>query len=111
MPKRRAVTLYQHNAEQIDVTVTDGADAYDLTDVQVEVYLKPSAATDDDDAAVVLLAIGTGVELLDAAAGQVRVTVPPSALTTSGTRWWRLDVVKDAARRTAVYGPMHVTDI
>lgn len=112
MQRLRSLELFQGDDEQVTVTVSDedsGA-AYDLTGATLTVYLKPSAETADDDASVTTLTVGNGIEVLDAAAGSIRVTVPKSWLATAGTRWWHLTVVKAGATRTAARGPVHVID-
>ncbi|KAB2384743.1 hypothetical protein [Actinomadura montaniterrae] len=112
MQRTKSLDLFQGDDEQVTVTVSDEATgaAYDLTGALVHVYLKPSAETPDGDASVVVLAIGDGIEVLDAAAGQIRVTIPSSWLATAGTRWWHLTVVMAGATRTAARGPVHVLD-
>lgn len=112
MQRLRPLDLFQGDDEQVTVTVFDedtGA-AYDLTGATLAVHLKPDAATADDDASVVTLTVGDGIEVLDATAGQVRVTVPSTWLATAGTRWWHLTVVSGGATRTAARGPVHVID-
>lgn len=112
MQRLRSLDLFQGDDEQVIVTISgeDTGTAYDLTGAQVTAYLKPDADTADNDAAVVALTIGNGVEVLDATAGLVRVTVPKSWLATAGTRWWHLVVVASGATRTAARGPVHVID-
>lgn len=112
MQRLRPLDLFQGDDEQVTVTVSDEATgaAYDLTGATLTVYLKPDAETADDDASVVTLTIGGGIEVLDAAAGSIRVTVPSSWLASAGTRWWHLVVVRDGATRTAARGPVHVID-
>lgn len=107
------LTLNQRNDEWLDLYVIDRQTSapYDLSDATIHVVIKPDAGTDDTDEKVVTLTTTAGdVVIEDAEDGHVTATVPGTALAEAGMRWWRLDVVRPGARRTAVYGDLHVVE-
>lgn len=109
MPSRRELALLQRNTETVRLTILDEdtGTPQDLTGVTVEVYVKPSAETDDDDPSVTLL---TAVAQSPASAGIATLTVPADVLAAAGESWWRVDCVAGDSRKTAMYGPFIVRD-
>lgn len=114
MAVRTELVVYENNDEELDLVVTtldDGA-AYDLTGATLELVIKPSADTpDDDDGTVVLSSADGDITITDPAAGTATVTVDRSHLAVPGTRAWRVDVVRPGSRRTAMYGPLHIINL
>jgi len=112
MPLRKNITLYEGNIETIALVVTTEDDglAQDLTFATVEVYLKPNKDTDDGDASVVLLSTETGeVVKTTPLDGEATITFPSDL--SAGTLWWRVDVIINNRRKTAVYGSLYVENI
>jgi hypothetical protein len=109
------LTLNENNDEEILAVLVTNQPAPDtalnLTGKTLEAFLKVSAATSDADGSTWKGTIAGGqVTVTDAAAGEVTVAVPASAITTS-MGWWRLDVLSGALRKTALYGVITVTDL
>jgi hypothetical protein len=114
VPDRRELVLLQRNTPTVRLTITqeDTSEVQDLTGATVEVFVKPSAETDDEDAATTVLSTATGEVAIDPPAtdGIAVVTVPAALTVTAGESWWRADCVIDDERRTAMYGPFIVRD-
>lgn len=113
MPTRRALTVSQGNDETLNGTVLDDDGApLDLTGVTLEMLLKPSAETADDDPAVTTLTTTAGDITVSAPlTGAYSVAIPDTALTEAGIRWYRVDAVQGTSRKTIVYGPLKVRDL
>ena len=113
MPTRRALTVSQANDETLTGTVRDEDGApLDLTGVTVEMLLKPTAETADDDASVTVLSTATGEITVSAPlTGAYSVAIPDTALTVAGTQWYRVDAVGGSSRKTVIYGPLKVRDL
>lgn len=114
MATEQRLTLHQGNDESVEVWVVARLDAepYDLDGATVQLVMKASASMADTDPEVTVLSTATGeVEITDPGAGQIRVHITRDRLQRSGLRWWRLDVVRPGARRTAVYGDLYVVDM
>lgn len=113
MPTYQYLRLYQSNDEQLTGTVlaADGA-AQDLTGVTLDMFLKPSPETADDDPSVTVLSTSTGeISIDDAAAGTYTVTISDSVLTTVDRQWYRIDATTGGSTRTVTYGPLEITDL
>jgi hypothetical protein len=113
MPTRRALTVNQSNDETLTGTVLDEQGApLNLTGVTLEMLLKPSEATPDDDASVTVLSTtGGGITVNAPLTGAYSVAIPDTALTEAGIRWYRVDAVQGTSRKTIVYGPLKVRDL
>jgi hypothetical protein len=114
MATHQELLVYEWNDEEIALTITDpdlGA-AYDLTGAELEFFIKPTADVADNDPSVEVLSTGTGeITVTDAAGGIALVMINRGYLSVPGDLVWRLDVVRAGTRRTAVYGPLRVTDL
>jgi hypothetical protein len=112
MPKRVTLSLSQGNDETLSglVLQADDGTPLDLTGVALEMLLKATPETPDEDATV-LSTTGGQIAIVSAAAGTYSVNVPDSALTEAGDRWYRVDAVAGTSRKTIVYGPLHVRDL
>lgn len=114
MPARIALTLDQHNDEDLTGTVLDETteQPQNLTGVALEMLLKPSRETADDAETVTVLSTQGGqITVTTPAAGAYTVAVPASALAVAGVRWYRVDAVTGTDRKTVVYGPLKVRDL
>lgn len=104
--------LNQGNDETIELTLTSNGDPLDLgTATDIELRIKARAGTDDEDASVILLTVGDGLTITDAADGVLVADIPAAALATPGARWWRIDATVAGRRRTAMSGPLWVKDM
>jgi hypothetical protein len=112
--EKRDLTLNENNDEEILCVLTTNQPAedtpLDLTGLDLEAYLKVSAATSDADGSTWTGTSGVEITVTDAAAGEVSVNVPAASITTA-MKWWRLDVLDGALRKTALYGDVTVTDL
>lgn len=107
------LTLRERNDETIFVTITSAGTPYDLTGHNVECWIKPSAATSDEDPASFTMSTVTGeVTITDPLAGTARIEVPSANLPDPGKRFIRVDVLSaDGKRKTAAYGSVTVIDL
>lgn len=110
MPSEVPLTVYEKNDEKFNFTITSNIVGFNLSGVdEIEVYVKASAATADNDAGVWKGTVLTGdVVISDASTGYV--IVPGTAVTTTKT-WYRIDIIADSLRKTAVYGVLTVVDL
>lgn len=100
----------QGNDPTVDITVSSEGEPLSLSGLDVELWIKPSAATDDADDAVTTLTLDDGLAL-GSAVGTLVAVIPDAALSTPGERFWRLDVLQSGARTTVMYGPLVITDV
>ena len=90
-----------------------GTSPYDLTSVTLTVYIKPSAATPDDDPSVTVItatpsAAGV-ITVTDAANGLATLTIAATVIPDPATLFWHLDAVDEGgAVGTIAYGPIYV---
>jgi hypothetical protein len=112
---QQAITLNENNDENVIVTITTNqpiaGTALNITGKTIEAYLKVSAATSDTDGSTWKgsTALST-VTINDGPGGTAEVLIPAASITTS-MGWWRVDVITSGKRKTAVYGPVTVTDL
>lgn len=116
MATRQNLTLRENNDETIALTITAEVPSYDLTAVtRLEFYLKVDDCYTDDDTTTLLLSSSVPSEMVivsqDAAAITATVHVPASALSGGYDRFYRLDALTGALRRTALYGQVAVVDL
>lgn len=104
--------MLQNNDETVELTINTDDGPLDLeTATAIELLIKPSKVTVDDDAAVVKLTLDDGdIDIVDAPAGRCDASVPAGVLATAGKRWWRCDVIVSGDRKTALYGPLLIRD-
>jgi hypothetical protein len=110
MPVRINLTLYEANPERATITVVqeDNNLPVDLTGGLIEVFVKPTATTADADGSVVKLSTTAGSVLISSpATAGIAVIIFPSTLS-SGTKWWRADVVISGQRKTCAFGSLTV---
>lgn len=110
MPSVVPLTLYEANDEKLNFTITSNVVGFNLAGVdEIEVYVKATAATADNDAGVWKGTVALGdVVIEDDDSGYV--IVPATAVTTT-KHWYRIDIISDALRKTAVYGELTVVDL
>jgi hypothetical protein len=105
------LTLDENNDETIDLTVTADV-TIDPAQATFELYIKTSATEDDADGTK--LTDGDGLTVTSTEPAKtiaLTADIPASALATPGTRFWRLDVIVDGKRGTAMYGPLRIRDL
>lgn len=109
----QVLEVYERNDEVVDLAITFDGAAYNLAGKSIEMYLKPTKGTADNDLAVVLLSTSTGDIVVSGTPtdGTAEAHIPASDLSTVGSRWYRVDVIDAGKRRTALYGPLRIIDI
>lgn len=111
MARVTPLTLDENNDETVDLTVT--ADALiDPNQATFELVIKASAAADDADGTTLTDEDGLTVTSTEPSKTiALTANIPASVLETPGTRFWRLDVIVDGKRGTAMYGPLRIRDL
>lgn len=109
MPTEQALTLYENNDEKLNFTIGSNIDGFTLIGADIEVYLKASRTTPDDDAGV-WLGTNDGGEVVieDGTTGYAQI---PAAQVTTTKGWYRVDVLSGGLRKTAAYGNVVVVDL
>lgn len=111
MPRRRALTLYQGDAETLRLTVEDEetGEPTDLTGVTVQMLCKPSKETPDDDDSVIVLSTATGEIVVDSPiTGVCQITAGPTVTADAGVQWHKIQALPGP--RTILYGPLTIED-
>lgn len=115
MPTRVALTIPEGNDAVVAWTVTPDDPTEDLTSItELRLYIKADSCADDDDPATVVLRSTDPAQLqvTSFTPSEIRGLAYFPRLTGSYDRLWRLDGLTAAPkRRTALYGPIHVTDL
>lgn len=109
MPTRTDLTLYENNDEKLNFTITSNTEDFTLIGTDVEIYVKATAATADNDAGV-WMGDSDGGEVVIEDADSCYALVPRTAVTTT-KGWYRLDVIAGGLRKTAAYGTLTVVDL
>lgn len=108
-----SLAVGEFNDETIDLTLTSGGSALDLTAATIDVYLKTAAGISDTDPSTIHLSTGTGeVVVTNAVGGLATVSIAAATLGISAAYgFWRVDVVKSSKRNTALYGNVTITKL
>jgi hypothetical protein len=104
------IILAEWNDETLNVSITSGGSALNLTGLEVDVFLKTAAGIADTDPSTIKLStVLGGVVITNAPGGLVQVSIPSMDLTSLGIGFWRCDVVNSGKRNTAIFGKVVVT--
>lgn len=107
MPSVSNLTFHEYNDEVFYATIYADADRttpQDLNGTVVQFIYKTSSAQSDADALVIPATI------LDPLLGTVQVEVT-NELVSINRKFFRIDVLSGAERKTAIYGPINVVDL
>jgi len=80
-----------------------------LTGLTLKFVLK--AAQTATDASGTSYMVGTGITVINAALGQLSVSLPASALSVAGAVWWRLDITAGGLVGTALFGNLAILPV
>jgi hypothetical protein len=106
------ITLSEFNDETLNLSLTSGGSALNLTSYSLEMYLKPSSGIPDTSSGVVKLSTGTGELTVTNAAGGLMTAAISHANTgsVSAFTFYRVDIVDGTGKRnTAVFGKVSIT--
>lgn len=92
-----------------------GNAVYDLTDVTLTAWIKPSADVPDDDPGVAVITAVAGangvITVTDAVNGLATLTISGSVISSPGTLFWHVDAADETGSSgTVAYGPVYVED-
>jgi hypothetical protein len=97
----------QGNDTAYYLNVTLNGKPLNLTLYTIKAYQKASATSTDASGTTYL--VGSGLTVLNAALGQLRLIIPHANVATPGTQWWRLDIIDaNSAVYTVFYGPLTI---
>lgn len=110
------LTLHEDNDETIELTITPEQTGDTLAGVTVvELYLKVDRCEADTASGVLKLTSANPAQILvtSFSASQIEALafIPASALASPYDRFWRVDALAGATRRTAMYGDVTVIDL
>lgn len=109
------LSLAEFNDETIDLTITANGVAMNLTGYTVNVYLKTKAGVSDTDPSTLKLSsAGTNpaVVITSATTGAVQVSIPNADLASTGSTFWRCEVVDSTGKQNTVfYGAVAITQL
>jgi len=113
---RAPITLHEGNDETLLITVVRQQPTDDLTGItELVLVLKPDECDPDDSPYALILSTANPFEITitsqTAAELVARAFIPASALAEPYDRFWRLDGLFGATRRTALYGDVTVVDL
>lgn len=104
------ILLAEFNDETLNLTLTSGGGALNITGLEIDVFLKTAAGAADSDPSTIKLSTATGeVTITSGPGGLANVAIPATDLTGLGIGFWRCDVVNGGKRNTAIYGTVTVT--
>lgn len=109
MPSEVALTLYENNDEKLNLTITSNVVGFSLVGKDIEVFVKASRTTADDDAGVWVGTVDDG-DVVISDADEAYVMIPAASVTTTKA-WYRVDILSAGLRKTAVYGVLTVVDL
>jgi hypothetical protein len=105
------ITLAEWNDQTFNLTITSGGSAYNLTGVELDMFLKPQAGIPDSTSGVVKLSTATGeITITNAAGGLATVAIPNADVgSVNGYSFYRVDAVVSSKRNTVLYGSVTTT--
>lgn len=111
MPDTINLTLTEDDNGQATFQITSGGSALGLASADVFAVVKASQHVEDDAASgVYTLTEGSGVTIVDAAAGTIRLDFP-DAITESPSIWfYKVRVTASSVTETAITGWLSISD-
>jgi len=105
------IVLAEFNDETLNLTITSNGSAYNITGLELDMYLKPQAGVADGAAGVVKLSTVTGeITITNGAGGLATVAIPNADLTSTGAfTFYRVDIVAAGKKNTAIFGKVATT--
>lgn len=112
MPTTINVDLTEDDAETPTFAIKDNASAaLDLTTADVFAVIKASQHVEDNaSSGVYTLTEGSGVTIVSAAAGTVKLAIPSAVNASPGTWYYKIRVTVSGATRTAIVGWLYIVD-
>lgn len=106
------IVLAEYNDDTLNLSLTSGGSAYDITDLELDMYLKAKAGDADNAGTTTKLSTTTGeITITNASQGQATVAIPNADLQASAYTFYRVDVVNDSKKNTAIYGKVAITSL
>jgi hypothetical protein len=109
MPSAFLLRLRQNSQAVINITVRSGTAPDNLTGLELDFYIKTTAATLDADSSTRKLSTVTGaIVFTDAPNGKAVLTIPPSAVPLAATLYGRLDLLVASVPTAVAWGTVIV---
>lgn len=103
--------LTEDDTEAPTFAITDEDGPLDLASAEVFAVIKATPQVEDSTATgVYTLTEGSGVTIVDAAAGTVQLSIPSAVTASPGTWFYKIRVTVGSATRTAITGRITVAD-
>ena len=97
----------QNNDTSYYFNITFNGKILNLTPYTVKAYQKSSAAALDSSGTT--YTVGSGLTMISAALGQVKLVIPHGNVATPGIQWWRLDIIDGSSSvYTVMYGSLTI---
>jgi hypothetical protein len=106
------IHLAEFNDETLNLTITSGGTAQNLTGIELDMFLKTKAGVLDTDPSTIKLSTVTGeIVITNAPSGLVTVSIPATDLAGIGIGFYRVDLFVGGKRNTAIYGTVTITSL
>jgi hypothetical protein len=104
------ITLNEFNDMSCALTITKNGSAYNLTGLEVDMFLKTAAGVPDNDVSTVKLSTTTGeITITNAAGGLATAIIPDADMDTTNIGFYRVDVIDGSGNRnTALFGKVTI---
>lgn len=100
----------QNNDSAFYFNITFNGNPLPLAPYTVKAYQKASSSA--SDASGITYTVGSGLTIINAPLGQVKLIIPHGNVTTAGIQWWHLDLIDASAGvYTVFYGPLTIKAI
>lgn len=99
-----------NNDTSFNLNVTFNQKPLSLTGYTIKAYQKATAATPDGSG--ILYQVGSGLTIVNASLGQLKLVIPHANVLTPGVQWWRLDLIDAGGLiSTVFYGPLTIKSV
>lgn len=110
MPSIVTLPLTEDDAPTPTFQITSGRAPLDLTAATVTAIIKASPSVEDTALGVYTLTSGSGLAVVDAAQGKVRIDIPTAVTASPGWWYYKIRVAFTGAPSTAIVGWISVGD-
>jgi hypothetical protein len=106
------IHLAEFNDETLNLAITSGGSAQNLTGIELDMFLKTKAGVLDTDPSTIKLSTVTGeISITNPTGGLVTAAIPAMDLLGIGIGFYRVDLVVSGKRNTAIYGIVSITPL
>jgi len=110
VPDAINVTLTEDDDDYAIFTITSDGVPLGLGSVEVFAVVKPTQHVEDDALSAHVLEQGSGVTIVNADEGTVRLDFPQVVMESPGTWFYKIRVTAGSSTRTAIWGWLTISD-